>query len=464
MTTYGLTETGFVKKPLSVIISEVEARVRARYPTLPLDESTPEGFIIGVFAERENECWQLLEALHACRDPDKATKLALRSTCLLTGTIPPPATYSAVTMLLVGDLATAIPEGSRFRIEDTDREFLSLPASPEPELEALDVWTAATSYAVDDLITTSDERAYICIAAGLSHASVEPTDEDDDVTDGSVHWLFLGEGAASAYVECRSTEVGPVSGNAYLIEEIVTPIAGLNAATNPLDATLGSTAISDGALRVLREVELSQAGTGTAPAIRSALVRLLASIGLPESNVSVFFNNTEYTDDDGVPPHAVEALVTGGEDEDIAQALYDNVTGGITYHGTEEVVIVDDEGTDVPIHFSRVDDVPIYIIANVTYDADNYPANGDDQVQAAIVAFGNALRHGRNVFSRAVGSSAIPDEDEEVPGGVAGVLDIEILLGVAPAPASTATISITSRQRATFDTSRVTVNSTPGEA
>jgi hypothetical protein len=462
MTTYGLTETGFVKKPLTVIRQEIVDLIHGRFPTLPLDESTPDGFMVGVVADVVNQVWELAEAVHSARDPDKATKLALRSLCLITGTIPPPASYSAVMMLLVGDPATPIPEDTRFRIADTDRVFATVAAEPEPALAALALWTPATIYAVGNVVTTTADRAYLCITAGTSHGATEPTAETDDVTDNTVHWLFVGEGTASALVEAKATETGPVSGDARLIREIVTPIAGLNAVVNPLDATLGSEAFTDGELRVLREVELAQAGAGTVPAILSALARLLAALGLPSSNVTVFQNRTDYTDADGVPPHAVEVLISGGTNQDVAEAIFDNVAGGIRTHGTEAVIVEDEEGQDHEVRFSRPVEIPIYVTANVTYDADEYPTDGDAQVEAAIIAFGNALKNGRNVYSRAIGSSSIPDEDEEVPGGVAGVLDIECLIGLAPAPGTTTTINITARQRATFDTSRVTVNSTPG--
>ena len=88
----------------------------------------------------------------------------------------------------------------------------------------------------------------------------------------------------------------------------------------------------------------------------------------------------------------------------------------------------------------------------LTKDIDDptlYPVDGDAQVKAAIVAYGDAQKCGKDVVASRLSAAAFT-----VPG-VGDVTDIDI--GLAPAPASGATLVITKRQLAVFDTSRITV-------
>lgn len=73
MTDYGVTPTGFVRKPLAVILSEIEARNRTEFGANVIQ--TPEsaqGQINGALADLAAKHWELSEDVYQSIDPDQA--------------------------------------------------------------------------------------------------------------------------------------------------------------------------------------------------------------------------------------------------------------------------------------------------------------------------------------------------------------------------------------------------------
>jgi hypothetical protein len=52
-------------------------------------------------------------------------------------------------------------------------------------------WVALTAYAVRARVVNGG-NVYVCITAGTSAAATGPTGTDSDITDGTVHWQYLG--------------------------------------------------------------------------------------------------------------------------------------------------------------------------------------------------------------------------------------------------------------------------------
>jgi uncharacterized phage protein gp47/JayE len=450
---YGLTSTGFVTKPHDTIQAELESDFKEAFgDNLDVDPSTPQGHIIGVMADRLSEVWELAEGVNAARDPDAAEGASLEGVCALSGTLREEALPSSVTLTATGTAGTVLNIGQLVTVDDTEEDFATIAAAT---LAAATAWAAATAYVVGD-IRTNATRIYRCITAGTSAGAGGPTTTAADITDNTAHWRYLGEGAAYAEVESESVNTGPVSALSGTITTIKTPVAGWASVINVLDAELGRDEELDPALRVRREDELGNSEAGPAEAIREAVLNVSGVV-----ECTVYENMTTVTDADGLPGYHMEVVVRGGDDDEIAEAIHASKSGGAALHGTTTVNVTDSQGQVKAIKFTRPTEVPIYVVANVTKLAaaagnlPAYPTDGNTQVRDAILSRAAEIMFtGRDVVSAAL---------EREVWDVDGLLDItNLYIGTAPAPASEATVAITTRQIATFDSSRVTVNSSNG--
>jgi uncharacterized phage protein gp47/JayE len=250
-------------------------------------------------------------------------------------------------------------------------------------------------------------------------------------------------------VAAESANTGAIVGASGDINVIETPVSGWDDVINVLDATLGSDLESDESLRIRREDEIGDAGATTVDAARASLLKIDEV-----TTVTGFWNHTSTTDSDGVPPHAVEFLIQGGVDQDIFDGLLASVAGGIETYGSTSGTAEDSEGNDHTMSFSRPTEKDIYHAITLEYDAELYPSDGDDQVKAAIVAYGDAQAVGRDVVSSAQKAACF---------GVPGVIDVSLAyIGLSASPSSETTVPISSRELAVYDTSRITVSSSAG--
>lgn len=443
MATYGLTTEGFVPKTLEIIIAELEADFREEFgQSLPVGDGTEMGRTIKIFAEREAVVWELAAAVYASSSPSDATGARLDDICALTGTIRKAAKASLASLTLTGTPTTVVTLGSQASVMGTTERFNTL---AEATIVASTAWAITTAYVIGNRVTNSG-NVYLCTVAGTSAGSGGPVLETSAEVDGTVTWRFLGNGTGDIDVDSESANTGPVVGTSGTIENIETPISGWDSAINILDATQGTNIETDEDLRVRRETEITDAGNTTVDASRAALSKVDGV-----TSVTGFWNHTDVTDADGVPPHAVEFLVQGGLDQDIFDALLTVVAGGIQPFGSTAGTTPDSEGVAQAVAFSRPTEVDIYVSITLTFNAELYPTDGDDQVKAAIVAFGVLQPTGKDAVSASISAQAFT---------VAGTGDVSPCnIGIAPAPGTEATVAIGTRELAVHDTSRIVVTS-----
>lgn len=446
-----LTDEGLTIETMPEIREGMNSRARALWgPGIDTSDGAYEGQTFGIVSERIALCHELLEVIYNATNPDAATGARQDEIGAITGALREGAASSIVTATLVGDSAVVVPTGSLASVVDTDLQFKTL---ADATLVALSAWTAITVYAIGDRCKNGD-NAYEAVGPGTSAASggpvaVDPADIVGE-TDGSVLWRFLGEGEAAVDVAMSSVDTGEIVANAGSLTQIETPYSGWNAVTNIFDATLGRPIESNEAFRIRREDELFTPGTSPLDAIRAELLTLDGVTA-----VTIFQNTEDVTDADGVPPHAIEALVQGGVDQEIWDKLLAAGAAGFKTYGDETGVSTDSAGNDWDMAFSRPEELPIYVIMNVIKNPDTFPTDGAAQIKAAVVAFGDAQLAGKDAVASKIGAQAFTVGES--------VLDVPtVYIGVAPAPATSTTIAVSLRQLAIFDTSFITVNLTDG--
>lgn len=255
-------------------------------------------------------------------------------------------------------------------------------------------------------------------------------------------------GDEATEVAAESVDTGPVQGLSETINVIVNAISGWDRVENLNDATLGADQETDAALRARRLAALAGLGNSTLEAIRGDL---LTVSGVDQA--LVFENDT----DDPIgsrPPHAVEAVVIGGADQAIGDALFDSKAAGIATYGTESPVThTDSQGVDHEVLFSRPDKRDIWLEIDFTVDSD-FPSDGRTQAETLILAWG--LTH--NVGDDVVVYPSLVAQVASIPG----ILDMAIRIEDVPEgdpdpnPTTDDNIAISQTQISNWSTSRFT--------
>lgn len=451
---FGVTDQGFEKKTLSDILSEVESEQRSEIsPNLNQLPDSSLGQENGIFCDKVRELWDVLEAVYNAAYPDSASGAALDDVCSITGATRLPETKSEVEAYATGDAATVLTVGRILSVAGiaADR-FVS---TVEATLAAATAWQSTHDYEIGDVAANNDgtDRIYVCTVDGTSAGSGGPTGTGTAIVDGSVTWAYVGDGLAFALVPFEGESAGPVNAPAFTLTTIETPVTGWNNARNVNDPDpIGRNTENDPDFRARREELLRVTGAGTLEAIRSD-VRDVEDV----SEAFVLENVTDATDVNGLPPHSVEVLVRDGDDDAIGQAIFDTKPAGIQTHrdpGAQgrTVVVEDSQGIDHDINFTRPDEVEIYVRSDVDV-TDDFPADGVDQLKAAIVAAGD---------SSAIGEDVILEALKSFNFDVVGVFDVtDFRIDTVTPPVGTSNIAITVREVATFDTSRITINTNP---
>ena len=440
----GVTSTGWVSKTLGEIQSDLRAAFRRVFGlAVNVDARARAGQLVDIMADALSTVWELGEAVAGAVDPYGASGVLLDNLAALTNTFRMPATKSSVTLICAGTLGTTVPTGSRASVPGTSAVFETL---ADVALAAAQVWLGTTAYVVGDIIQ-SDNSIWACIVAGTSGA-VAPTGVDQFV-DGTVTWRRVGAGQYAGLAAAEATITGPVQGFAWSITTIDTPVSGWNAVANTLDALPGTNQETDAELRLRRQQEIAAIGTSPLDAVRAEIIKV------PGVSTCTVFENTTDVTVDGITPHAIEALVEGGADADLREALFAAVAAGIETVGGVSGTVTDSAGNSHTVRFTRPSGVNIYVGVTLTKDPARYPLDGDAQVRAAIVAAGDQRGLGFDVVASRIAG--------DIFAAVPGVLDVQpVLVSTAPTPTLPTTIAISLRQRADFDTSRITVVSTSG--
>lgn len=448
----GLTAEGLVIRSLPEVRELINERLRGVFgPQLDLGDASALGQIVGIVSERISEVWEVTEAVNSSLDPDAAEGAQLAGLAAITGTLPELPASSTVTLTLTGSVGTVVASGSRARVVVTGIEFATTASAT---LLAVTAWAGSATLAAGAR-RAADGKIYQVTTAGTTAGSGGPTGTGTAIADGSVVWRFLGEGAAAADVGAASVDAGAIEAPAGSITEIETSVGGWDGVVNLLDADLGRGVETDEQLRARRVVGLATPGTSPVDAIRAEL-RAIDTV----TSVTVFENDTDTTDGAGVPPHSIEALVeyplapVAETDQAIFDTLLAARAAGIRTHGVEVGTALDSKGNPHTMRFTRPDLLEVYVDVTLIKDPATYPADGDAQVVAAIVAWGDAQPIGRDVVASAIASRAFT---------VPGVLDVTaVLIGESDPPVASATLAVSLRERGSFDSTRVEVHSSDG--
>lgn len=269
----------------------------------------------------------------------------------------------------------------------------------------------------------------------------------DSVT--GTRWVTLADatigGGGSVTVLASPETTGAVIGLSGTITEIVTPVTDWNSVTNVEDADVGRDQETDASLRQRFILGFRIGGGSSDEAIRAVLLNID-----DVTEVNVVSNRSDVVDADGRPPHSVEAIVRGGLDQEIFDALLLAAPAGIRTFGVNAIgTSLDSKGDAQPVEFTRPIDTNIWV--EVEYEVTGTPpADIEDLAEAEILVFGGAFQTGQDVIP----FKFIQNIE------TTGFLSMVFKVSLAPSPVLDDPIVMSARQLADFDSSRITFDRT----
>lgn len=255
-------------------------------------------------------------------------------------------------------------------------------------------------------------------------------------------------GEATVEVEAAAPgQEGNVPGGTITV--VTNPMAGVTGVTNADPTTGGLDRETDDEFRDRYARSVARPGSSTAASMEATLLDV---DGVIDAYVRV--NETMGTVDD-IPAKAISPIVYGGDEGDIAGAIFATKAAGIQSFGIDDgtrvqVTVEDSRGAEFTIGFNRPEEVDVWVLAELDVSSD-YPVDGDDRVEEAILGYIQALGLGDDVIYTKVIA---------VIQTVPGILDITNLrVDTVEPPMGTGNISIGEYQVTLADAAKVEVDS-----
>jgi uncharacterized phage protein gp47/JayE len=410
---YGVTSAGFIKKSLATIKQELEAEYRSVFGNINVAPESRFGQIIGTQAKRESDMWDQMELTYLAQYPNSASGVSLDNAVQYNGISRLPATSTLVDILLKGTNGSVIPVGTRISngstiICDSNVETtLDFNNTIESSLKVNQVQTNRTyAIQIDGYSYTYYSGASPTEAAILYQLSVNINAihfnnvyarydaenvelviyQNDKKTPFAIlvntqdfSYQYVGTLCTFHCIDTGSIEIAPNTQTT-----IITPVAGLQSVTNPLDGIVGRNIESDTALRARRKKVIRGQGNSTVEAIVTRLTQEVPGVSL----VNCAENTSNITDEFNRPPKSIEALVVGGLNQDIANALWKYKPAGIEAYGNTSAFVVDSQGFSHLIRFSRPVSTYVWVRFDLELDETNlFPENGEYEIKNNVLAY-----------------------------------------------------------------------------
>jgi uncharacterized phage protein gp47/JayE len=477
---FGVTAEGFVIKDLQTIRSELEVDFKSTFgDDLDVSDDSVAGQLIGNLSIKFSNIWELLQTVYNSFNPNSASSQSLDGASALVGVTRLAATPTDVVVALYGNLGTIIPinhlvsqsiAGEQFFLETAvtialtsviDIDY-SVSSVLDNQLYTVTINGTGYTYTSDGTATANEIIAGLKTAIDLGGEPVTVTDNLDGTsnirsTDGITAFSITVDANLQVDVQAspgnyESSNSGAISAPTNSIDTIVNPIAGLSSVDNIAAGATGREEETDEEFRIRRRELLTGFGSATDEAIRIALLQEVDEV----TSAIVISNRTDITDSEGRPPHSFESVVTGGDEQEIADKIWENQPSGVQPYGSITKTVVDSTGRNQTVQFSRATNVYIWVQVDYNLNTEEiFPDNGEDTIKTNIAAFGpQEFTAGKDVIRQRLGEPIY---------AVSGIKDIAIRLATSASPAgppgaySEINITIDGNEISSWDVSRITV-------
>ena len=399
-----ITGTGVIVPDTSVLLSDIKARfVELFGDNLDLSPTTTQGRLFELFNRSETFTLQACAAVSNMLNLNKANGFVLDDLGALFLIERKPATKTSTTVVLTGVPNTIIPANTR--------------------------------------IKTAEGNIFVNPASAVIGS------------DGSVS------------VRYQAVETGAIPALPNTLKIILDGVNGLETANNPANAVIGQEQESDGDFRNRIKISLNTNAIAVLSAIKASVEQVPGVVG------SYCYDNYDSSaviiDGLSVPAHSLLVVVDGGDDQEIANAIYAKKTAGTGYVAEEndagytvvEKDVIDEAyGTTYKVRFVRPTLTDVDIVVNVarkSYSGDNL----EQAVKNAIMTFANG--DNPEVDGIVIGGSLSPFEvGAAISSELPDVFITSVSVGVHGQSVSPATMTFGSIHKANILEQNITVNIT----
>ena len=414
-----LNTTGFERARLADIKADYDQRFTDALGPVNTSPDAVVGQMIGIFSAALDDIQETLQDVYDSMYPFSAEGVSLDGAVAFVGLERLGSSATTVTACVYGSESTLLPSGVLTRsgtkqYATTSDVVISRANALDVEIEVTTVINA-TSYQIiaggvlaaytSDASATAGEIStglaaafnpanFTAVATG-SKIRVYSFDKVSDfplTLDANLTITKLGSPAVFTAVELGATAL-PVAS----LVTIDSPILGWSEVSNLVAGATGRNVESDADLRDRHSTSVRATGSATVKAIRA---RLLADV--PEITAAYIYENRTAEIVDTMPPHSIEAVVSGGTTQIILDKIWDLKPAGIETHGSTSGQVIDDNGDSQTIKFSRP--VTQYAWIRVSVDALYLEETLTSTIQAAIAEavlnYGSSLTVGEDIITQ----------------------------------------------------------------
>jgi uncharacterized phage protein gp47/JayE len=346
LTSFGMQPAGFKKPLLADIRAAMNDQYRQIYGTPNVQDGSRIGTRIGITAKLLADSWEGAEAAYNAPFPSKADDTSFADVMDLVDLQMLPASKTQVILSLTVSSdntgTVTIPAGYTI----TDPSGIGFACDQQ-------IQQSVTAHSVNTIV-----GSFSCVQTG-------PIEVPESQT-----WTYTqpdGIGAGNSVTAIANGSAGST---------------GRNAET-PAEA------------RLRRAQSLRVVGAGAVDAIVARVRNNVANV----TGCRGFENDDDVADAVGRPPHSIEIMVTNGTDADIAAMLWSCKAGGISFYGNTSAVVVDSQGNNQTVLFTRPAPVPMAVEVTITrYSEEQLPADYENIIIAAVKAYAAAFNIGQDML------------------------------------------------------------------
>lgn len=470
-----LTTNGFTRPRLAEIKSTYDQTFTDALGPVNTEADSVTGQLIGIFSAALDDAYEVLQDTYDAMYPSSAEGTSLDGSVSFVGLERIGATPTTVVAVCYGTESTLIPAGSLATAQDgktyatTSDAVISRSSVTDCEITVSTVTAAATYQVIAGgvAVTYTSDSSPTGAEVAAALAALFDADTYTATAAGDVLKLRAKDGASEFTLTVDSkltiTKLGtPVEFTATLTGAQALPAGALNAIGSALvgwdevnNLTAGATgrAVETDAELRLRHAESTRvSGAATMQAIRARLLADVDSV----SYVAVYENRTSATDGEGLPPHSVQVVVSGGADSAIGAKLWEVKPAGIETYGTITVSVTDDNGDAQAVKFSRATTkyAWVRVSVNVLYPEEPLTESAATAIRNAVLSTGQSLSVGEDIITqRFIGPIYASTT------GIGSItIEAAVTDNVGDTPSYTTTnVSVGRLALAQFDVARITV-------